>query len=95
MEIASNRNQLAQSTQAARIVDLRVWMVRNGITYAELGRRLGGITGNAVQQMLGSERIPSVRHTALLGLGVPGHLLPVAQDVPRGKKKRELAAASA
>ncbi|MDR3361271.1 MAG: hypothetical protein LBO64_00210 [Desulfovibrio sp.] len=39
MEIISKRNQLSQSAQAARIVDLRVWMVRNGLTYAELGRR--------------------------------------------------------
>lgn len=89
MKITSHDNQLATASQGdTRLMDLRVWMVRNGVTYVMLGAALGGITGTAVQQLLKGDRMPVARHSALLDWGVPEHLLPPAQDVPRGRNPR-------
>jgi hypothetical protein len=62
-------------------------MIRNGITYASLGKALG-ITGNGVQRLLQGTRMPVARHHELHELGLPPHLLPPAQDVRPGRKPR-------
>ena len=87
MQLASDTNQLLPVPQAAsRYTDLRVWMLRNNVSCAGLGRSMGGITGNAVQQLLKGERISSARHAEFIALGLPKELLPPAVDVPRGPK---------
>jgi hypothetical protein len=86
MESAFDNNQLSPKPQAdSRLVDLRVWMLRNGVTFPKIGKALGGITGAAVQQMLKSKRISFARHKDLTDFGVPSHLLPPADDVRRGR----------
>jgi len=89
MQTASSANQLSGTPQDgsrdSRVTDLRVWMLRNGLTFASMGKALGGITGNAVQQLLKQDRISVVRHKEFIDFGVPAHLLPPAQDVPRGR----------
>jgi hypothetical protein len=87
MQIAHESNQLLPVAQAdPRVLDLRVWMVRNQVTFTQIGKALGGITGNAVLRMLKAERIPVTRQRELLAFGVPSHLLPPAQDVRRGRR---------
>lgn len=86
MQTTSETNQLSCSPQAdSRWIDLRVWMVRNGLTYVKIGKALGGVTGNGVQQLLQAERISLARHKELIDFGVPAHLLPPAKDVPVGR----------
>jgi hypothetical protein len=90
MQITPKTNRLSRVPQDdERMLDLRVWMIRNGITYASLGKSLG-ITGNGVQKLLQGERIPSVRHRELRNLGLPPHLLPPAQDVKCGPRPKGL-----
>jgi hypothetical protein len=90
MQINQNFNQLSDTVQHAdpRILDLRVWMIRAGMTFQKLGRALGGITPGGVHHLLKAERIPVARHKQLLDLGVPAHLLPRAQDVPKGRPRQ-------
>jgi hypothetical protein len=89
MQITCDNNQLSFAPQAdSRIIDLRVWMLRNGITFPMLGKLLGGITGSAVQQLLARDCISLSRHKEFLALGVPGHLLPPARDIPRGRRPK-------
>lgn len=90
METTLTSNQLSEIPQVdPRLVDLRVWMIRNRITFPIMGRALGGITGNAVQQLLKADRISVSRHKELLNFGVPAHLLPPAKDVARGRPPKE------
>lgn len=87
METTFDSNQLSHGQQAdPRLLDLRVWMIRNGLTFPKIGKALGGITGSAVHQMLKAHRISFERHRELMDFGVPGHLLPPAQDVRRGRR---------
>lgn len=87
MQITSETNQLSDVPQEnLRIVDLRVWMIRNKVTFPVLGKFLGGITGSAAEQLLKADRISVSRHKEFLDFGVPAHLLPPAQDVPRGRR---------
>jgi len=67
------------------MLDLRVWMIRNRTTFPKIGKALGGITGNGVQQLLKGKRISTTRHKELLNFGIPAHLLPPAEDVPKGR----------
>ncbi|MDR2488212.1 MAG: XRE family transcriptional regulator [Desulfovibrio sp.] len=86
MKTNSESNQLSHAAQAdPRMLDLRVWLIRRGLTYVALGKAMGGITGNAVQCLLQQDRIPIARHTQFVELGVPSHLLPPAMDVRRGR----------
>ena len=88
MKITSNANQLSTEPQeSTRLIDLRVWKVRNRITFREIGMALGGISGNAVQQMLAASRISTSRWEELKNFGVPEELLPPAVDVSRGRRK--------
>lgn len=89
MQTTSETNQLYTAPQAdPRMLDLRVWMLRNGVTYPQMGQALGGITGNAVQQLLKGERISTARHQDFLRLGVPAHLLPAPRDIRRGRPRK-------
>ena len=86
MQTTSHDNQLLMPSQVdSRILDLRVWMVRKGVNFSTIAQALGGITRNAVRQMLTAERISTVRHQELTAFGIPGHLLPPAQDVRLGR----------
>jgi hypothetical protein len=38
-----------------------------------------------VQQLLKGKRISTTRHKELLNFGIPAHLLPPAEDVPKGR----------
>lgn len=90
MQITSDANQLSAIPQAgSRYVNLRVWMVLNDRTFPQFGRALGGITANAVRLLCKQERISHSRHKELLACGIPAHLLPPAQDVPRGRPPRQ------
>ncbi|MDL2321314.1 hypothetical protein LJC47_03070 [Desulfosarcina sp. OttesenSCG-928-B08] len=90
MKIASIANKLSEMPQAgSRVVDFRVWMIRNNLTFVEIGKHLGGITGNAVHYLIKADRIPVARHEELVALGVPVHLLPPAQDVRRGRRPKK------
>lgn len=90
MLTTSNANQLSATPQeTSRVIDLRVWMIRNGVTFVSIGKALGGITGNAVHQLLKGERVSSDRHADLRKFGIPEHLLPPALDVPRGRPTRK------
>lgn len=87
MKNAPKSNQFVYTPQAdSRITDLRVWMVRHVITFRALGKVMGGITGNGAHKALRGERMPVAQHNALLEFGVPTHLLPVGQDLPRGRR---------
>ena len=91
MEIASETNQLLSAPQAdSRVVELRVWMIRNGETYPKIGKALPKpITGSAVEQLLKAERISVDRHGEFKKYGIPESLLPPAQDVPKGRPPKQ------
>ncbi len=71
MEFTSNTNL----TQLNRQEALELWKRRNGLSFAEMGRRIG-LTGEQVSNLCGSETMPPHRHLQLLGLGIPAELLP-------------------
>ena len=90
MQFGHNTNQIHSLTQDAdRIVDLRVWMVRNSVSYRMIGEAIGDITANGLVKLLRQSRIPCARHAQLLAFGIPAHLLPPALDVRTGPKPRE------
>ena len=92
MQSSLNSNQIPNRTQDAdRIVDLRVWLIRNRVTYRMIGAALGGITGHAVQKMVAKDHVPCARHAQLLAYGIPEDLLPPALDVRSGPKTKEKA----
>lgn len=86
-----NANQLCKSPQAdERFVELRVWMVRKGESFPQIGKALGGLTGVRVRTLLMSDRISVDRHEKLVAYGIPTHLLPPGVDVPRGRPRKEM-----
>jgi transcriptional regulator with XRE-family HTH domain len=94
MQFTPNANRLLLAPQEdSRLIDLRIWMLRHGVTYSYLGNAMG-ITGNGVMKLLRGERMPVARHRELLELGLPFHLLPMPLDVPAGPKSRASAEAN-
>ena len=86
-----NANQLWEPPQAdERFVELRVWMVRNGESFPQIGKALGGLTGVRARSLLMADRISVDRHKKLVAYGIPTHLLPLAVDVPRGRPRKEM-----
>ena len=87
--MTSDCNELSSNSQVdPRMLDLRVWMIRNRTTFPKIGKALGGITGNGVQQLLKGKRISTNRHKELLDYGIPAHLLPPAEDVSKGRPSK-------
>ena len=72
---------------ADRQAELRVWLIRNGMTYAEIGRRMG-ITSSGVLRLVQGERMPTKRHSEMVGMGIPADLLPQPLDVPFGPPRK-------
>ncbi|MDL2306613.1 hypothetical protein LJC48_01100 [Desulfovibrio sp. OttesenSCG-928-C06] len=88
MNISCDVNQLSDKPQdASRLTDLRVWMIRNNMSYGDIARSFG-VSRSAVQAMVSRPRISSQRHQQLRELGIPEHLLPPVVDVPRGRPAR-------
>lgn len=67
---------------------LRVWMRRNGLTYAALGRELG-VGKTTIKNWFQAERIPAWRHEALVQFGVPVELLPEPINIAPGPKRSD------
>jgi hypothetical protein len=79
--------------EAERILELRVWMVRHGITWVDLGRAMTGlqgrpVTGNAALKALTQPRMPVANHRSISETypDLPLDLLPVPLNVPCGRK---------
>lgn len=90
MQTSHRSNQLSNVPQAdPRMVDLRVWMFRSGVTFEQIGKALGGISGWAVHKSLKADRISHARHKEFTDFGIPAHLLPPAQDVPKGRTPKQ------
>lgn len=66
---------------------LDVWKEREGVSFRELGRRLG-LSGVQVSNLCSADRISTHRHAQLVAAGVPEYLLPRAEDVRPGPKPR-------
>jgi hypothetical protein len=75
-------------TQLTRQELLRIWMLRNGITFTQLGHHLG-ITSNAVSKLCLQDTMPTRRHRALVSYGVPPDLLPLPVDLKTGPKSKK------
>lgn len=89
MSIALNSNKTSGPSQVElRIMDLRIWMIQNNITFVQMGKDLGGVTSSCVWQLLKRERISTARHRDFLNIGVPERLLPPPRDVSRGPKPK-------
>lgn len=74
-------------TDLSRQERLRLWMHRNSLTFAALGRQLD-LTGNAISKLCSQATMPTRRHAELIALGVPDELLPQALDIKPGPKPR-------
>ena len=67
---------------------LHLWFRRSGLSQAAVARRLG-ISAGAFGRWLRAERL-SVRNVAMMReVGMPEDLLPLAQDVRPGPRKRQ------
>lgn len=89
MKTIQEPNQLFFDRQA----EFRIWMLRNKLTFVEIGKRLGGMTGSGVCRLIQGERMPVARHQQMLALGIPEELLPFPLDVPLGRKPHKVKAA--
>lgn len=65
---------------------LLAWMRRNGLSASEMGRRMG-VSAVYCWKLVKCERAPVMRVEQLKSMGIPDHLLPVAEDRKRGNKK--------
>lgn len=76
--------------EADRICELRVWMVRNEVSFVDMGKNMGGVTGNAALKALKKARMPVDNHKLLRDAypHLPLALLPQPLDVPPGPKPR-------
>lgn len=66
---------------------LQLWMRRAGLTYAELGRKLG-LTRAAAARLCKKETAPTRRVTVLKEIGIPADLLPIPLDITPGRKPK-------
>jgi transcriptional regulator with XRE-family HTH domain len=76
-------------TSLTRQEALRIWLSRNGLTFSELGRRLG-VTPNSVSKLCDQETMPVRRHAQLLEQGLPAELLPRPEDIKPGPRPRDV-----
>jgi hypothetical protein len=70
---------------------LLIWMRRNGLSYAALGKLLA-ITRMSALRLCKAPRINSMRHGQLSQLGIPYDLLPTLEDRPRGRRPCKICA---
>ncbi len=76
-------------TSLTRQEALRLWLSRNGLSFSELGRRLG-VTPNSVSKLCDQETMPVRRHAQLLEQGLPAELLPRPEDIKPGPRPRDV-----
>lgn len=76
-------------TSLTRQEALRLWLSRNGLSFSELGRRLG-VTPNSVSKLCDQETMPVRRHAQLLEQGLPAELLPRPLDIKPGPRPRDV-----
>ncbi len=88
MELTHDTTETALSRQES----LRVWMMRNGISYASIGRKIF-VSGPNVGRLLMGETIPPHRHQQFLELGFPSELLPAPLYRKPGPKPKDAQAA--
>ena len=67
---------------------LLIWLRRNELSYAALGKKLGISTMSALR-LCKAKRISSMRHDQLCELGIPEALLPKKEDSPKGRKPKK------
>ena len=79
----------ANLTNLNRQEALEVWKRRTGISFAEMGRRIG-VTGENVSKLCAQETMPIHRHAQLVEIGVPAELLPVPMYRKPGPKPKSL-----
>ncbi len=83
MKITTDTNLTILNRQEA----LDLWKKRAGLSFAEMGRRIG-VTGENVSKLCAKETMPPHRHQQLLDLGVPIELLPKPLYCPPGPKPK-------
>lgn len=76
-------------TSLTRQEALRLWLSRNGLSFSELGRRLG-VAPNSVSKLCDQETMPVRRHAQLLEQGLPAELLPRPEDIKPGPRPRDV-----
>lgn len=84
MTFSPDHNQTHWDRQA----ELRVWMIRNKVTFVQLGVVMGNVTASAVQKSVRRPHMPVRNHKALVEFGVPAELLPPPLNVPSGPKPK-------
>jgi len=91
-ELESNSTliQTIHGQQVTRQELLILWLRRNGISFRELGRRLG-VTDVSAKRICRAETAPVHRVECLLEMGIPENLLPEAQNKIVGRRPKELA----
>lgn len=82
----NSMNEVTQ-LQPTRQEMLLLYLKRNGLTYASLGKLLG-ITGQSVLRLCRNPTAPSRRVQQLQAAGIPADLLPTPLDVTPGRKPR-------
>ncbi len=99
MEFTSDHNQIPNQAQVVssalvtiagvdRRTAFRMWQLTGeGKSLEELGKSLD-MSASAISSALNGERMPVKNHNALLAAGVPGYLLPRAEDVKPGPKPK-------
>ena len=70
-----------------RYLRLVEWMREHDISLSVLGDEFG-MTGPGIRGVLVGNTCPTRHHEALLRLGFPEELLPVAFDKPRGRQRK-------
>ena len=88
-DTAYESNQQSPERQEQRYRELRSWMVLNKVTFVDMGRAIGGITGNAVLMLVKRDRMPVHRHEALVRAypSLPVELLPPGIDAANARKR--------
>lgn len=64
---------------------LSLWLKRQKLTFADVGKELN-VTGSNARKLLYGETAPTHRVKALKEIGIPEALLPIAKDIPPGPK---------
>lgn len=92
MQFTLDSNRTPTDAQATeRVRELRVWMLRNGVTFPAMGQHMRGVTGrpvtgSAVQKAIKNSRMPVDNHKALVDAypGLPTDLLPLPENRKSG-----------
>jgi len=70
-----------------RVEKLEIYMKRSKITFSDISKPMGVAPASA-RRMLLNETIPTWRHKQLIQYGLPEVLLPIARDIPCGRKPK-------